>query len=347
MRVCGDSFAVACEKGLHISVWNWKSGEHTLDFVRYVIQMKWYPVHADCESKMALLQTPVFTFLDEYHILLPGWTGDSIYVYDIRAVSPINKKQTLNGTHCFELPTSQLWGHDLEPVCSITLDYNSLSSGVDSERAVPGIFYTNPDDRVVSLRVIAELDPTSIHDADWWHDYREIHVHAQSLLMWTQAHPAVSSSCVVIPWSAWGPAAARVVPPHMDGDNDVVNKCRSQSRLSGCGMRIVSTLSVRSDGTTSVTVTDYHPARVIRGRKRSQIVHDTANATPTEIEEKSGHMREVADAGHCNPSAQPGMYSRLKSNRLPLSTVRILYTPCLYSIAGITHLFVLIVFQLA
>src|SRR6266446_5191280 len=94
--VCGDSFAVACEKGLHISVWNWKSGEHTLDFVRYVIQMKWYPVHADCESKMALLQTPVFTFLDEYHILLPGWTGDSIYVYDIRAVSPINKKQTLN-----------------------------------------------------------------------------------------------------------------------------------------------------------------------------------------------------------------------------------------------------------
>jgi len=25
MRVCGDDFAVACEQGMHISVWNWKS----------------------------------------------------------------------------------------------------------------------------------------------------------------------------------------------------------------------------------------------------------------------------------------------------------------------------------
>ncbi len=41
MRVCGDNFAVACEQGLYISVWNWKSGEHISDFVRSVIQMKW------------------------------------------------------------------------------------------------------------------------------------------------------------------------------------------------------------------------------------------------------------------------------------------------------------------
>ena len=37
MRVCGDNFAVACEEGLYISVWNWKSGEHISDFVRSLI----------------------------------------------------------------------------------------------------------------------------------------------------------------------------------------------------------------------------------------------------------------------------------------------------------------------
>ncbi|KAF8494827.1 hypothetical protein F5888DRAFT_604610 [Russula emetica] len=282
MRVCGDNFAAACEQGLYISVWNWKSGEHISDF-------------------MALLRTPVFTFLDEYHILFPGWTGDSIYVYDVRAMPPINTKRTkLKGTHCFEMPISQLWGHELEPVYSIALDCNSLSTGIDSDsetaRAVrPGLFWTNPHDRVVSLRIIAELNPTSMHDANWWRDYREIHAHAQTLLMWTQARPAPPDACFVVPWSEWGPAAARVVPSRMDDDSDVVNMCRSQSRFSGCGMRIVSTPSVRSDGITSVTVTDYHPTRVIRGRKQDSVLHHT-NATPTEIEENSGQMREVADS---------------------------------------------------
>jgi hypothetical protein len=333
MRVCGDNFAVACEQGLYISVWNWKSGEHISDFVCSVIQMKWYPVYADREPKMALLQTPVFTFLDEYHILCPGWAGDSICVYDVRAMPPINTKKTrLKGTHCFEIPISQLWGHELEPVCSIALDCNSLTTGVDSETAVPGVFCTDPHDRVVSLRIIAEFNPnpTRVRDANWprWHDHREIHAHAQTLLMWTQAHPAPRDACSFVPWSAWGPAAARVVPPRMNDDSDVVNMRRSQSRFSGCGMRIVSTPYVRSDGITNVTVTDYHPARVIRGRKQD-VVHRT-NATPTEIEGKSGQTWGVADAGRRNPSAKAGGCSRLRPKRLPLSTVSILYTPCLY-----------------
>ena len=329
MRVCGDNFAVACEQGLYISVWNWKSGEHISDFVRSVIQTEWYPVNADCESKMALLQTPAFTFLDEYHILFPGWTGDGIYVYDIRDMPPINAKKTkLKGTHCFEMPISQLWSPEREPVCSIALDCNSLTTGVDSETAVPGLFYMNPRDRVVSLRIIAELNPTSMNGANWWHDYREIHVNAQTLLNWTQVHPAPPDGCFVVPWSAWGPAAARVVPPRMDEDSDVVNMGRSQSRFSGCGMRIVSTPSARSGGTPSVTVTDYHPARVIRGRKQDVVQH--TNGTPTEIEEKSGLMRGVADTGRRHPSPQAGGFSRLGSKRPPLSTVCIsFYAPCL------------------
>ena len=343
MRVYGDNFAVACEQGLYISVWNWKSGEHISDFVRSIIQMKWYPLHADCESKMALLQTPVFTFLDEYHILFPGRTGDSIYVYDIRAMPPINtKKQKLKGTHCFEMPISQLWCHELEPVCSIALDSNSLATGMDSETAMPGLFHTTPHDRVVSLRIIAGLNPTGMHDANWWHDYREIHVHAQSLLMWTRAHPTLPNTCAVIPWSAWGPAAARVVSPRMDSDSNVVSMCRSQTRFSGCGMRSISTPSVRSDGTARITVTDYHPARVFRGRQKEAVHH--TYATSTEIGEESGQILGVADAGRGNPSAQIGVCSRLGSKR-PLSAVRILYPLCLY--CQYYLLFLSIVFQLA
>ena len=329
MRVCGDNFAVACEQGLYISVWNWKSGEHISDFVRSVIQMKWHLPYADCEPKMALLQTPVFTFLDEHHILFPGWTGDCIYVYDVRAMPPINTKRTkMKGTHCFEIPISQLWGHELEPVCSIALDCNSLTKGVDSEMAESGLFRTNPHDRVVSLRIVAELNPTSMRDANWSHDYREIHAHAQTLLRWTQTHPAPPDACFFIPWSAWGPDAARVVPPHVgDNHSDVVNMSRSQSRFSSCGMRIVSAPSVRSDGITSVTVTDYHPARVIRGRKQDVVHH--SNATPTEIAERSGQLRGVADAGPGRgPSSQAGGCSGLRSKRHPLSAVRVSYAPC-------------------
>jgi hypothetical protein len=42
-------------------------------------------------------------------------------------------------------------------------------------------------------------------------------------------------------------------------------------------MRIISALSVRSDGTSSVTVVDYHSARVFRGRKHEVIRHTYTN----------------------------------------------------------------------
>ena len=237
---------------------------------------------------------------------------------------PINvEKKRLKGTHCFELPISQIWCHELEPVCSIALDCNSLTTGVDSETAMPGFFYTNPHNRVVSLRIIAELNPTSMH---WWHEYREIHVHAQTLLMWTQAHPAPPDGCLVAPWSAWGPSAARVLPPHMDDDNDVVNMCRSQSRFSGCGMRIVSIPSASSGRTSKVTVTDYHPVRVIRGRKQDHAICHSS-ATPTEMGGESGLIRGFADAGRRDSGTQAGGYSRLRSKSFPPSMVSIFYTP--------------------
>jgi hypothetical protein len=59
-------------------------------------------------------------------------------------------------------------------------------------------------------------------------------------------------------------------------------------------MRIISALSVRSDGTTTVTVTDYHPARVFRGRKQ-EVVRRTYTTTK-EIEAELGKKRGVTNA---------------------------------------------------
>jgi hypothetical protein len=81
-------------------------------------------------------------------------------------------------------------------------------------------------------------------------------------------------------------------------------------------MRIVSapsTRTLRSDGTSSVTVTDYHPARVFRGRKQEVVRHTYTTGTPTEIEAELGQKGEVAGLGRGNPGAQDVVFSRLRS----------------------------------
>jgi hypothetical protein len=279
---------------------------------------------------MALLQTPVFTFLGEYHILFPGSSGDAFYVYDIRAMPPVNTgKQKLKGTHCFEIIIPRFCDNEAASSCSITLDCNSLATGADT---TPGLFYTDPHDRVVSLRITAELDPT-FEDPDLGRNYLEMHVRARTLLMLTQARSVPPNGCVVVPWSEWGPAAARVVAP-LRADSDVVYMCPSQSRFSGCGMRIVSAPSVRSDGMSSVTVTDYHPARVFRGGKQ-EVARYTYTA-PTEIETELGQRGEVVSAERGNPSApHGGVLSRLRSKKLSFPTVR-----AVCSLLHSTHSFV-------
>jgi hypothetical protein len=271
---------------------------------------------------MALLQTPVFAFLDEYHILFPGSSGDAFYVYDIRAVPPVNTgKQKLKGTHCFEMTASQSWG---EAVRSITLDCNSLAAGADT---TPGLFHADPHDRVISLRITAGLNPT-VGNADLKRNYLEMHVRARTLLMLTQARSVPPNGCVVVPWSEWGPAAARVVAPRREG-SDVT--CPFHSRFSGCGMRIVSAPSVRSDGMFSVTVTDYHPARVFRGGKQEDVRH--ACTTPTEIEAESEQRGEVASAGRGNPGAEGRVSSMLRPKRFSFPKVRAVLSPVFTNIS--------------
>jgi len=156
---------------LYISVWNWKSGEHISNF-------------------FAMLQSSVFSFLDEYHILFPGSIDDGLYLYDIRAMPPINTgKPKLKGTHCFEISLPQSWS--FQAVCSINLACNSVATGTD---APLGLFFTNPHDRMVSLVITPWLNSSDMH-AHGGHNRYEIHVRARPLLQWTQTHSAPPNAC--------------------------------------------------------------------------------------------------------------------------------------------------------
>jgi hypothetical protein len=282
---------------------------------------------------MASLHESVFTFLDEYHILFPSSIDDGLYVYDIRAMPPINtSKQKLKGIHCFEITIRQFWD---ETVCSITLESNSLTTGTD---AATGLFYTSPHDRMVSLRFSVELNSRGMR-ASRRKDYREIHVHAHSLLMWLQTHPTPPNACVTVPWSAWSGSAARVVPPRKD-DGDVMYMYPSQTRFSGCGMRIVSAVSVQSDGTAGVSIADYHPARVFRGLKKEAVRH--THASQGEVGAGLRYKCGVVNAGQSYQSVHNGAYSGLRSESLPLSRVRALFYPFTFPTF---HLFTNTVFQ--
>ncbi|KAI9513471.1 hypothetical protein F5148DRAFT_7683 [Russula earlei] len=325
MRICGDNFAVASEQGLYISVWNWKSGKHISDFVRSLTRTKRSPTYL-ITNQFSSLQSSVFTFLDEYHILFPRSMDDSLYVYDVRAMPPINmKKPKLKGTHCFEITTPPL--RILLAGCSIDLACNSVATGTD---AAARIFFTDCHDRIVSLRVTAWPNSSAtraIIEQDY--AYHEIHVRARSLLTWTQTHPAPPNACVTIPWSMWSPAAARVVAPYEE-DGNVLYTCPFQSRFPGCGMRIVSALLVRSNGTSGVTVTDYHPARVFRSRKQGTSPNYTY--TPTNAGTAQG-QKSVASSSECgNEGAQDAVYSRGRSRSLPLLTV--LKTPSIHAVSA-------------
>src|SRR6266566_2294277 len=129
--------------------------------------------------------------------------------------------------------------------------------------------------------------------ASWGKDYREMHVHARSLLMWTQAHPAPPNACVTVPWSAWSASAARVVAPRED-DGDVVYMYPTHSRFSGCGMRTISAASVQTDGTAGVSIADYHPARVFHGLKKEVVRH--THASQAEVGAGFRYKRGVLNA---------------------------------------------------
>jgi hypothetical protein len=321
LRICGDTFALASDQGLYISAWNWKSGQHISDFVCSLSKTK--PRNFSLTaSQMASLHLSVFTFLDENHILFPSSNDDGLYLYDIRAMPPINtRKQKLKGTHCFETSMPQSLGH--ETVCDINLTCNSLTTGAD---AAVGPFYTDYDDRMVLLRIAVRSNVIGTR-SNWRH--HEMHVRARSLLTWTQMHPAPPNTCVIVPWSAWAPAAARLaVSESLMDDSDVLHMCPSQSMFPGCGMRITSSPSVRNDSTFVVTVRDYHPARVFHGRRQNTVCH--TDILPTEVEAEIGNRAMITNTERRKQRVQDDAYPRQRSKSLPLPMVSALFVPLTY-----------------
>ena len=212
---------------------------------------------------MASLQNSTFDFLDEDHILFPSSIDESLYVYDIRSMPPIkSRRRKSKGTHCFEIPVPKFL--DNHSTCSLDLRCNSLATGED---ASPAPFHADPHQRMITLLLTTD---SGAH-RDSRPEQCEMHARASTLLAWTTIHPAPPNACVVVPWSAWGPAAARVVTPRVD-DSAL---CASRSRFLGSGMRVISPPSSRGDGTSVVTVTDYHPARVFRSLQRHTSPQET------------------------------------------------------------------------
>ncbi|KAI0291373.1 hypothetical protein B0F90DRAFT_1823909 [Multifurca ochricompacta] len=294
MRICGDYFAVASEQGLYISAWNWKSGEHKSDF-------------------MASLQSSVFHFLDEHRILFPSSIDDSLYMYDILSMPPINTRQRkLKGTHCFEISLPQFCRDQV--VYNIDLRCNSVVTGIDATAP----FNADSHGRMMALQISVGPNLTDSR-SDSGQVQCEMHVSASALLAWTEKHPAPPNACVIVPWSAWGSAAARIIAPRID---DTL-LCASQSKFLGSGMRVVSPPSIRSDGASIITVTDYHPARVFRGQKQSQTGgHQTpptrASFQFDETWPGGNAKRRSSQPQSVVPPENGAYYSRLRSKSLPL-----------------------------
>jgi hypothetical protein len=244
---------------------------------------------------MASLQSSTFDFLDDDHILFPSSIDESLYVYDIRSMPPMNsKRQKSKGTHCFDIPVAKFLDNYSE--CSLDLRSNSLSAG-------DGPFHADPHQRIVTLLLSAGPNPPGVQRQEQC----EMHARASALLAWTTMHPAPPNACVVVPWSAWGPAAARVGAARIDD----ATLCASKSRFLGSGMRVISPPSVRGDGASVVTVTDYHPARVFRGLRAEKQSH----TLPTEVPAHVDSERRLA----------PVPNSRSRSKSVPFPTVRTLH----------------------
>jgi hypothetical protein len=225
-----------------------------------------------------------------------------------------SRRRKLKGTHCFEMSVPRFLSNHAP--CSLDLRCNSLAVGQD---ASPAPFHADPHQRMVTLLITAAPNPTGAHG----HSRRahcEMHARASALLAWTRMHPAPPDSCVVVPWSAWGPGTARVVTPRLDD----TTQCASKSKFLGSGMRVITPRSSRSDGTSVVTVTDYHPSRVFRGLRAEKRVQS---------------IFAHADPERDNISQGPILNLRSRSKSLPLPTVRTLPPlPTLLNLISITTL---------
>ncbi|KAF8274646.1 hypothetical protein EI94DRAFT_472730 [Lactarius quietus] len=187
-----------------------------------------------------------------------------------------SRRPKSKGTHCFDIPVPKFL--DNRSACTLDLRCNSLTVGHD---ASPASFHADARQRMITLLITAGPNPTGVRRQEQC----EMHAKASALLAWTKKHPAPPNACMAIPWSVWGPAGARVVEPRIDD----ATRCASKSRLLGSGMRVISPPSSRGDGTSVVTVTDYHPARVFRGLRAEKKRQHNGHGSPIQMQGMPAH----------------------------------------------------------
>ncbi|KAI9453792.1 hypothetical protein BJY52DRAFT_1189359 [Lactarius psammicola] len=178
-RICGDYVAARVDFG-HISVWNWKTGEHV-------------------SHKM---QATPFDFLDEHRILYVESQHDRHYicVYDFRDVPPDAASGGVQDLHPVRHEPQRLELPPLPPPHQlpwhVELCSNTLPVRTGSALAVPGPFHADARERLITVRAT-----TSSVQGESVHRVHVFHLSARATLL--QYFAARKDSTGTVPWPAW------------------------------------------------------------------------------------------------------------------------------------------------
>ncbi|KAI0064198.1 hypothetical protein BV25DRAFT_292958 [Artomyces pyxidatus] len=235
LNICNDYILeTLCDTRLrweHI-VWNWKTG---------VVEM--WPGYRGYQP---------FHFLDDTHILVVESNDYGIVPYlrvfpfrDTGTGSKSAANQLTAPSYCFILPhclrESRQFVANIAPRCSW--------GGLDA-----GYFYSDPDDRLLSLHV-SFATPRTRRKAVC------LDIPLQTLRAYMAMHPATQHT-TSIPWSEWGPHGTRVTSPSLSesvfSENNAMN-----------GMRRI-TVNNPLNSRITMAVLDYHPRRVARALARQR-----------------------------------------------------------------------------
>ncbi|KAH9023593.1 hypothetical protein EDB83DRAFT_1990156 [Lactarius deliciosus] len=232
-RICGDYIAARVDFG-HISVWNWKTGEHVS--------------HRSPDAA-----TP-FDFLDEHRIMYVESQHDRHYicVYDFRDVPP---SAASGGVQCLHPVGHKLQRLELPPLPPYQLPWhvelcgNTLPVRTGSALAAP--FYADPHERLITVRATnSSIQGESAH-----------HVHVFRLstsATLLQYFAARRDNAGIVSWPAWCGA--------VHATRDRASPLAIKSSMLTCGMWAIS---YPPDGGKGMIDVDCYLPR--RGRVRQSV----------------------------------------------------------------------------
>ncbi|KAI9437566.1 hypothetical protein H4582DRAFT_283384 [Lactarius indigo] len=234
-RICGDYVAARVDFG-HISVWNWKTGEHI-------------------SHKSPDAATP-FDFLDDHRIMYVASQNDRHYicVYDLRDVPPGGAAGG-GGVRRLRPVGHKLQRLELPPLPSYQLPWhvelcsNSLPVRMGSALAAP--FHADPRERLITVRATnSSIQGESAHHI---HVFR---LSASATLL--QYFAARRDNTGTVPWLAWCGA--------VHATRDRALPLAIKSSMLTCGMWAVS---YPPDGRRGVLDVDFYLPQ--RGRVRQSV----------------------------------------------------------------------------